>query len=104
MTAIDLTRQQAQDDDPRTAKHVNMLTCCNATILLLLKKRKKKLYFLKGIVKVLLIAFFNKNMTKFNTVNVKLSNSQLNKLKSAIKNKAKTILRLSTNTIGESNE
>ena len=43
-------------------------------------------------------------MTKFNTVNVKLSNSQLNKLKSAIKNKAKTILRLSTNTIGESNK
>ena len=43
--ATDLTRQQAQDHDPRTTKHVNMLTCCNATILLLLKKRKKNCIF-----------------------------------------------------------
>ena len=39
-------------------------------------------------------------MTQHSSLNVKLSNSQLNKLKSAIKNKAEVILRLSSNMIG----
>ena len=39
-------------------------------------------------------------MTQYNSLNVKLSNSQLNKLKSAIKNEAKVVLRLSSNMIG----
>ena len=34
-------------------------------------------------------------------LNVKLSNSQLNKLKSAIKNEIKVILNLSSNVIGD---
>ena len=33
-------------------------------------------------------------MTKYNTLNVKLSNSQLNKLKSGIKNGSEVILNL----------
>ena len=33
-------------------------------------------------------------MVDYNTVNVKLSNSQLNKLKSAVKNKQGTTLRI----------
>ena len=37
-------------------------------------------------------------------LNVKLSNSQLNKLKSAIKNKTDVILRLSSNLIGNSDD
>ena len=43
-------------------------------------------------------------MTKYNSLNVKLSNSQLNKLKSVIKNETKVILRLSPNMIGDSND
>ena len=43
-------------------------------------------------------------MTQYNCLNVKLSNSQLNKLKSAMKNKTETILRLSSNMIGNSND
>ena len=39
-------------------------------------------------------------MTRYNNLNVKLSNSQLNKLKSAIKNKTDVVLRLSSNMIG----
>ena len=39
-------------------------------------------------------------MTKYNNLNVKLSNSQLNKLKSAIKNETEVVLRLSSNMIG----
>ena len=39
-------------------------------------------------------------MTKYNSLNVKLSNSQLSKLKSAIKNETDVVLRLSSNMIG----
>ena len=40
-------------------------------------------------------------MTQYNSLNVKLSNSQLNKLKSAIKNKTEVVLRLSSNMIAD---
>ena len=43
-------------------------------------------------------------MTQYNTLNVKLSNSQLNKLKSAIKNGAKVTLNLSLNVADDSND
>ena len=36
-------------------------------------------------------------MTQCNSLNVKLSNSQLNKLQSAIKNETEVVLRLSSN-------
>ena len=38
-------------------------------------------------------------MTQYNRVNVKLSTSQLNKLKSAIKNENDVVIRLSPNMI-----
>ena len=41
-------------------------------------------------------------MAQYNSLNVKLSNSQLNKLKSAIKNRTEVILRLTLNMIGNS--
>ena len=41
-------------------------------------------------------------MTQYNSLNVKLSNSQLNKLKSAIKSETDMIFRLSSNMIGNS--
>ena len=40
-------------------------------------------------------------MTQYNSLNVKLSNSQLNELKSAIKNETEVVLRLSSNMIGD---
>ena len=43
-------------------------------------------------------------MTQYNSLNVKLSNSQLNKLKSAIKNETDVILRLSSNMIRNSDD
>ena len=42
-------------------------------------------------------------MTQYNSLNVKLSNSQLSKLKSAIKNENDVVLRLSSNMVGNSN-
>ena len=43
-------------------------------------------------------------MTQYNTLNVKLSNSQINKLKSRIKNNTKVTLKISSNIIGDSND
>ena len=43
-------------------------------------------------------------MTQYNSLNVKLSNSQLNKLKSEIKNEADVVLRLLSNMIGNSDD
>ena len=43
-------------------------------------------------------------MTKCNTLNVKLFNSQLNKLKSGIKNGTEVTLNLSSNVVGGSND
>ena len=40
-------------------------------------------------------------MTQYNSLNVKLSNSQLNKLKSAMKNETEVVLRLSSNMIDD---
>ena len=40
-------------------------------------------------------------MTQRNSLKVKLSDSQLNKFKSAIKNKTKVVLRLSSNMVGD---
>ena len=43
-------------------------------------------------------------MTQCNTLKVKLSNLQLNKLQLAIKNETEVVLRLSSNLIGNSND
>ena len=40
-------------------------------------------------------------MKQYNSLNVKLSNSQVNKFKSAIKNETKLVLRLSLNLDGD---
>ena len=40
-------------------------------------------------------------MTQYNSLNVRLSHSQLNKFKSAIKIKTEVVLRLSSNMIGD---
>ena len=43
-------------------------------------------------------------MTQYNSFNIKLSNSQLNKLKSAIKNETDVVLRISSGMVGNSND
>ena len=43
-------------------------------------------------------------MTQYNSLNVKLSNSQLNKLKSSIKNETDVVLRISSNMVINSND
>ena len=43
-------------------------------------------------------------MTQYNTLNVKLSNSQLNELKSGIKIGTEVTLKFSPNVVGDSND
>ena len=43
-------------------------------------------------------------MTQYNSSNVKLSNSQVNKLKSSIKNKTDVVLRISSDMVSNSND
>ena len=43
-------------------------------------------------------------MTQYNSLNAKLSNSKLNKLKSAIQNENDVVLRISSNMVGNSND
>ena len=43
-------------------------------------------------------------MNQYNNLNVKLSNSQLSKLKSAVKSKTEIVLKLSLSEIGNYND
>ena len=43
-------------------------------------------------------------MTHYNDLNVKLSNSQLRKLKSGIKNDTEVTLKISSNVVGDFND
>ena len=43
-------------------------------------------------------------MAHYNSLNKKLSSSELNKLKSAVKNEIDVVLRLSSNMIGDSDD
>ena len=43
-------------------------------------------------------------MTQYSSLNLKLSNLQLNNLKSGIKNESEVVLRISSNMIGNSND
>ena len=43
-------------------------------------------------------------MTEYNILKVKFPNSQLNKLKSEMKNSTKVTLKLSSNVVGDSND
>ena len=43
-------------------------------------------------------------MTQYKTLNVKLSNTQLSKLKSGIKNGAEITLKISLNVVGDSDD
>ena len=48
-----------------------------------------------------ILVFITIKQTQYNSLNVKLSNTQLNKFKSAIKNENEVILRLSSNMVGD---
>ena len=119
MIAVDLSKQQALDADPRTIQQINFTAnldrAGNTRVYFILEEAKETIVdILQGTVKVLSKYYriyfkiiFNLNtykMPQYNSLNVKLSNSQLSKLKSAIKNENDVVLRLSSNMFGNSND
>ena len=113
MIAIDLSKQQALNVDARTIQQINSranLDRAEATMFFIIEEAKEiVLDFSQGTVKVLWVKynsikrfdFYQYKLTQCNSLNVKLSNLQLNKLKSAIKNKTEVVLRLSSNMIAD---
>ena len=99
MIAVDLSKQ-ALDADPKAIQQINFTAnlegAGNTRIYFILEEAKETVFeFSEGAVKVLWNYQF-----KWNSLNVKLSISQLNKPKSAIKNETKVVLRLLSNMIG----
>ena len=116
MIAINLSKQQALDSDPKAIQQINFTANLdrveNTRIYFILEEAKENFFefftrnrksFLNIIslnVKYSLI-FHQYKVTQYNSLNVKLSNSQLNKLKSARKNENEAVLRLPSNMIGD---
>ena len=110
MIAIDLSIQQALDADPKAIQQINFAgnldQPAGATLFFINEEPKEiVLDFSQGTVKVFQFYVFLKyKMTQYNTLNVKQSKSQLNKLKSGIKNGSEVTLKLSSDVVGDSNE
>ena len=76
----------------------------NTTMFFIIEEAKETvLGYSQGTINVLWawFNFYQYKMMQYNSLNVKLSNSQLNKLKSSIKNESEVVLRLSSNMIGD---
>ena len=103
MIAIYLGKQQALGADPRAVQQIsftaNLDRAENTTMFFIIDEAKETvLDFSQGTVKVSLmqkrnLIFYQYKMTQYNNLNVKLSNSRLNKLNSVIKNELKVELR-----------
>ena len=86
MIAIDLSKPQALDADPKAIQKINFTGNLEnqSTVFFITEEAKETILdFSQGTVKVFSFYFLLLyKMTQYNTLNVKLSNSQLNKLKS----------------------
>ena len=108
MIAIDLSKEQMLDADPKTIQQINFSAnpdrAGNTTMFFIIEEAKQTILdFLQGTVKVL--SFYSHyKKTQYNTLKVNLSNAQFNKLKSGIKNGAEVTLKLSSNVFGDSND
>ena len=99
MIAIDLSTHQALDVDPES----------NTTILFAIEEAKGAILdFSQRTVRVSWFCFmsiqYKRKMTQYNTLNGKLSNSPLDKLKSGIKNSTQVTLEVSSSVFGDSND
>ena len=95
MIAIDLSKQQALDDDLKVIQQNNFTGNLNGNdnrlIFFIIEEVKETILdFSQETVNILMFYFvstqYQYRMTQYNTLNVKLSNLQLNKLKSRKKN------------------
>ena len=80
MIAIDLSKKQALDADPRAIQQINFTANLdrdgNTTMFFIIEEAKETV-FKYNIMKR--FNFYPYKITQYNSLNVKLSNSQLNK-------------------------
>ena len=102
LIAVDLGRQQYLNADLKAIQQINFTGILNrvkgATMFFVIEESKEGvLDFSKGTIIVMILFCFNLTlMTQNKTLKVKLSNSQLNKLKPPIKNRTEETLNLSS--------
>ena len=107
LIAIDLSKQQALDADPKAIQQihftVNFDRAGNTTIICIIKEAKETVlaFSQRTYNSIQWFNFYQYKMTQYSSLNVKLSDSQLNKLKSAIKNETEVVLNLSLNMTGD---
>ena len=115
MTAIDLSKQQALDADKKEIQQINFTgylarnPVANRTIFsIIIEAKEIILDFSHGTVKVLRIYFiliwYQYKIIQYNNLNVKLPNSQINKLKSGIEKGTEMTLKLTSNVVSDSND
>ena len=111
MIGVDLSKQQELNTHPKAIQQINFTAnldrARNTRIYFILEEAKETVSeFSQGTVKVLFsvkLNFDQYKMTQYNSLNVTLSNSQLSKLRSAVKNEAlkEVVLKLYSNMIGD---
>ena len=113
MIAIDLSKQQALDADPTATQQIFFFDRAGkATMFFIIEGAKEPWTFGRNcncIVNVLYnnlfyLILYQYKTTQYNSLNVNLSNTQLSKLKSIIKNKPEVVSRLSSNMLGNSGD
>ena len=77
--------------------------CVNSGVFHYWRGEKKHFrFFTRNCESIVILISYQYKMTQYNTLNVKLFNFQLIKLKSGIKNDTEVTLKLSSNVIGDS--
>ena len=115
LIAVDLSKQQALAANPRATQQINLTAnldrAGNTTMFFIIEEAKETvLDFSQGTVSFVNVILLNAKcnlilinikMTQCNSLNVKLSNSQFNKLKPTTKNETEVVLRFSSNMIDD---
>ena len=122
----DLSKQQALDTNPKEIQQINFtgnIDGNNNTLFFIIEEVAENILdFLEETAEVLwtssydlataystiillyfVLIWYQYKITQYNTLNVNLSNLQLNKLKPGIKNNTKVTLKSSSNIFGDSN-
>ena len=111
LIVVDLSNQQALDADPKAIQQINFTVSLD-------RSGNTRTYFILEEVNELFtrncksfvnaipfsatsLIFYQYKMTQYDSLNLKLSNSQLNEVNSAIKNETEVVLRLSSNMVGD---
>ena len=111
LIVVDLSNQQGLDADPKAIHQINFTASLDRagntrTYFILEEVNELFTRNCKSFVNAIpfsatSLIFYQYKMTQYDSLNLKLSNSQLNEVNSAIKNETEVVLRLSSNMVGD---